>query len=65
MNMYADYNSPTTSHEDVYILMTNIEKDGRKVTNWFDRNDMYCSGEKTILMICGTRGQRQYCIEND
>jgi hypothetical protein len=62
--IYADDNSPTTSDKDVHSLPLNIEEDGRKVTNWFDRNDMNCSGEKTKLLICGTRAMRQSGIEN-
>ena len=62
--IYADDNSPTTSDKDVHALLLNIEQDGRKVTNWFDRNDMNCSGEKTKLLICGTRAMRQSRIEN-
>ena len=63
--IYADDNSPTTSDKDVHALLLNIEQDGRKVTNWFDRNDMNCSGEKTKLLICGTRAMRQSRIENE
>ena len=62
--IYADDNSPTTSHEDANSLLRNIEHDGVKVTDWFDRNDMICSGEKTKLLIGGTRSKRLSRIEN-
>ena len=62
--VYADDNSPTTSHADADTLLENIENDGRKVTGWFDRNDMFCSGEKTKLMITGTRSKRLFRIVN-
>ena len=64
MVVYADDNSPTTSHEDAPTLLQNIESDGVKVPSWFDRNDMFCCGEKTKLMISGTRSKRQFRIVN-
>ena len=57
--IYADDNSPTTANSDPGELLTRIQSDGNKVTNWFSKNKMVCSGEKTKLLVSGTRANRQ------
>ena len=58
--IYADDNSPTTMNEDPVELMKAIESDGKKkVTDWFSKNKMVCSGDKTKLLVSGTRANRQ------
>ena len=42
----------------------NIQKEGDKIVNWFDKNDMICSGDKTKLLIVGTRANRKSKLEN-
>ena len=49
--VYADDSSPTTSHEDANILLQNVENDWRKVTEWFGRNDMFCTWSKRHYRI--------------
>ena len=44
--IYADDNSPTTSHSDPQELLEKVQNDGKKVTDWFSKNEMVCSGEK-------------------
>ena len=61
--IYADDNSPTTSNNDPMELLRTIERDGTKVTDWFSRNKMVCSGEKTKLLVSGTRANRQSKID--
>ena len=56
--VYADDNSPTTSNEDPEELMRVIEKDAKNITDWFSKNKMVCSGEKTKLLISGTRANK-------
>ena len=60
--IYADDNSPTTSHSDPSELLRVIQTSGSKVTDWFTRNGMVCSGEKTKLLVSGTRARRQLQI---
>lgn len=62
--VFADDNSPTTAHEDPLVLQNNIQADGSKVTEWFRKNDISCSGEKTKLLFTGTRANRLIKIEN-
>ena len=38
---------------------TKIQKEADTVTNWFTRNDMICSSEKTKLLIVGTNANRK------
>ena len=57
--IYADDNSPTTSHSDPQELLEKVQNDGKKVTDWFSKNEMVCSGEKTKLLVPGTRANRQ------
>ena len=56
--VYADDNSPTTSNKDPEELMRVIEKDAKNITDWFSKNKMVCSGEKTKLLISGTRANK-------
>ena len=57
--VYADDNTPTTSHIDPLVLQNNIERETLTVTNWFQKNDMVCSSEKTKLMVIGTASNRR------
>ena len=57
--IYADDNSPVTVNEDPVKLIENIENDGKKVTEWFSKNKMVCSGDKTKLLVSGTRANRR------
>ena len=56
--VFADDNSPTTSHENPATLQRNIQGDGTIVTEWFRKNDISCSGEKTKLLFSGTKENR-------
>ena len=62
--VFADDNSPTTSHENATVLQDIIQKDAEVVTEWFAKNDISCSGEKTKLLFIGTRARRQIQVEN-
>ena len=63
--IYADDNSPTTMKEDPAELMEVIEHDGQKVTGWFSKNKMVCSGDKTKLLVSGTRSNRRAKIRTE
>ena len=48
------------------ILQNKVQAEADKVINWFSRNDMVCSSDKTKLLIVGTRANRQTkLIENN
>ena len=46
------------------MLERKIQAEANLVTNWFSRNDMICSSEKTKLLIIGKSAGRQSKIEN-
>ena len=41
-----------------------IQNEGTIVTDWFGKNDISCSGEKTKLLFLGTRARRVTLREN-
>ena len=62
--VYADDNTPTTSHEDPIILEAKTQRIADCVSDWFSRNDMLVSSEKTKLLYIGTQKNRSLKIEN-
>ena len=62
--VFADDNTPTVSHEDPSTLLNLMQTEGDKVTSWFSRNDISCSGEKTKLLILGTKANRVSKLES-
>ena len=61
--VFADDNTPTSSHEDLPALMNKMQDNCNVITNWFSKNKMVCSGDKTKLLILGTRANRYHKIE--
>ena len=62
--VYADDNTPTTSAYDPLKLQNKIQVIANRVTDWFSRNDMVVSGEKTKLLFLGTQMNRSLKIQN-
>ena len=56
--VYADDNTPTTADKDPLALQTKVQNEANLVTNWFSRNNMICSSDKTKLLIVGTNANR-------
>ena len=56
--VYADDDTPITADKDPIMLQDKIQNEADIVTNWFSRNDMVCSSEKTKLLIVGTNANR-------
>ena len=52
--IYADDNTPITADKDPNALQTKIQIEADLMTDWFRRNEMVCSGDKTKLLIVGT-----------
>ena len=61
--VYADDNTPTTSHKDPTTLEVKTQRIADCVSDWFSRNDMLVSSEKTKLLYIGTRMNRSHKIE--
>jgi hypothetical protein len=51
--VYADDNTPMTADKNPLILQNKIQAEACQVINWFSRNDMVCSSDKTKLLIVG------------
>ena len=62
--IYADDNTPTTSDCDPVNLESKIQNDGNKVIDWFDKNDMVTSADKTKLLVIGTKRNRMNKLES-
>ena len=58
MIIYADDNTPITAHKDPDVLEVKLQNIANLTTDWFKRNDMVCSGDKTKLLILGTSASR-------
>ena len=63
--IYADDNTPIVSDVDPNRLFNKIQTIASNISNWFQRNDMVVSGEKTKLLITGTHMNRKIKIEEN
>ena len=61
--VFADDNTPTASHTDLRKLFNDMQEHCSTVSNWFLKNKMVCSGDKTKLLVLGTRSNRYHKIE--
>ena len=61
--IYADDNTPITASKDPLVLETKLQEEANAVTNWFSKNDMICSSDKTKLLIIGTNMNRKIKLE--
>ena len=56
--IYADDNTPYTADTDPEALKAKVQKEADIVSNWFEKNDMVVSSDKTKLMIVTTTANR-------
>ena len=56
--VYADDNTPITADREPLPLQEKAQTLVDSVTDWFARNKMICSSEKTKLLIVGTLANR-------
>ena len=56
---------PTTADKDPLALQTKAQKEVDSVTDWFKKNNMICSSEKTKLLIIGTHANRRDKLLNN
>ena len=61
--VFADDNTPTSRHEQLETLLETMQENCNVVTNWFSKNKMVCSRDKTKLLVLGTRANRYHKIE--
>ena len=62
--IYADDNTPFTADKDPPVLQAKLQREADIVTDWFDRNDMVVSGDKTKLIIITTAANRSTKLES-
>ena len=62
--IFADDNTPTLSNKNPIILKETIENQAKILTDWFSDNEMITSGDKTKLLIIGTKTNRRLKLEN-
>ena len=56
--IFVDDNTPTVSERDPVRLLEKMQAKTDLVTDWFGKNDLTCSGERTKLLEVGTRANR-------
>ena len=61
--IYADDNTPTVADADPNRIYNKII--ANNITEWFHQNDMVVSGEKTKLLLIGTKANRKLKIEEN
>ena len=61
--VYADDNTPSAANEDPSGLKNILEYNAKTVTDWFNLNEMITSGDKTELLIIGTKFNRARKLE--
>ena len=57
--VFVDDNTPTVSDKNPINLLEKAQQACDKIALWFGLNDLTCSGEKTKLLVVGTREHRQ------
>lgn len=61
--IFVDDNTPTVSDSDPNKLIEKMQEKTNEVTDWITMNDLTCSGEKTKLLVIGTRAGRKAKLE--
>ena len=56
--LFADDDTDTTSDKDPKELERKIQREADRSTNWVEDNKMACAGDKTKLLVIGTRQLR-------
>ena len=57
--LYADDDTDVASHSDPEILQQIIQREADRSTDWVRDNKMVCAGDKTKLLVVGTRQLRE------
>ena len=61
--LYADDDTSNVSDKDPHILEEKLQAKADSATQWIADNRMICSGEKTKLLVVGTRELRSKRLE--
>ena len=62
--LYADDDTENVSDADPQALEEKLQSQADSATQWIQDNKMLCSGEKTKLLIVGTREQRALKLQD-
>ena len=62
--VYADDNTPTVSHSDPDILIQKTQALADVTVEWFKKNDMIVSADKTKLLVLGTKANKRIKVED-
>lgn len=57
--LYADDNTDNTSDSSPEILQEKIQQEANHSTDWVSDNRMVCAGDKTKLLVIGTKQLRK------
>ena len=63
--LYVDDNTRHVTSKYPEALVRKIQQQADKSTDWVKDNKMVCSGEKTKLLIIGTKDQKRNLIEDE
>ena len=63
--IYADDNTPTVADVDPNRIFNKTQTIANNITEWFHQSDMVVSGEKTKLLLIGTKANRKLKIEEN
>ena len=58
--VFVDDNTPSLSDKSPVNLQKRMQESCDVIADWFTANDLTCSGEKTKLLVVGTRANRKY-----
>ena len=62
--VYADDDTENVHDKDPIQLLIKLQREADRATEWVKDNRMVCSGEKTKLLIIGTKKLRQSKLIN-
>ena len=62
--LYADDDTENVADKDPDILQEKLQKQADSSVQWIQDNKMLCSGDKTKLLIVGTKGLKKSRLEN-
>ena len=65
LSNYADDNTVGNKHEDINLLLSNVEEDAKSTIVWFDENDLQANPEKFQFTLFGKKKYEQLQISLD
>ena len=62
--LYADDDTENVTDKNPDVLQEKLQKQADSSVQWIQDNKMLCSGDKTKLLVIGTRGLKQAQLED-